>query len=504
MAENLDPWIEDIFSQLNLQARNKLEVLPDNSTTHATGLRVFKVFDTDATLNSDFNNNVKSRPKNASERIYCYLILTVALERGGSFSEDNLAILYKFFNLMRDEGNSAPLIFYLNSGGVRVHHARTIFDSIWGVIRELLMVKRQRVLITVGDRHVLGAAAVFFAQGHFRIAATPETLINLTGPGIIHQFFGQAENYHQYACADHQIALHLLVHEQTTSIHSALGRVAQFLTFVRGETPVFSLEGVFQRGDFSLGEIPTDLLSPCDDRQKAFLRSFANESMEILPSHSGPGQCYLIRRSGRILGLMMNPISHSSNLIDHKMIEKYHECLNLFKALKLPLVIFTDTPGGDPRKKNSDFNILKKTVALVEDLIDYPFGRVGFIAGRCFGGSGMLALPQVHNSWGLYALKGSKIGVMADEIITQMVDKNPKSKAEWIRTQAGHSPDLSDLVKEGTIRKVISLDEVGSILDLFLKAFPLPQLGEPQRRGALRSSLGQQQSPRKEIVSEQT
>lgn len=493
MAENLDSWIEGVFSQLNLQNQIKTEILADNSTGHVPGVRVFKVLDSSTTLSD-----------NANTMIYCYLILTVASERGGSFSEDNLALLYKFFNLMRDEGNSAPLIFYLNSGGVRVHHARTIFDTIWGIIPELLKLKRQRVLITVGDRHVLGAAAVFFAQGHFRIAATPETLINLTGPGIIHQFFGQSENYSQYASADHQIALHLLIHEQTTSVQAAFARIAQLLTFIRGESPVYSLEGVFQRGDFAFGEIPTDLLGSQNEKEQAFLNAFTNKYLEILPFHSGPGQCYLIRRSGRLLGLMMNPISHLSNLIDHKMIEKYQECLNFFRALKLPLVIFTDSPGGDPRRKNSDFNVLKKTVDLVEDLIEYPFGRVGFIAGRCFGGSGMLALPQVHNSWGLYALKGSKIGVMADEIISQMVEKNPKSKAEWIQTQAGHNPDLSDLVKAGTLRKVISLGEVGSILDLFLSAFPLPPLNQFHSSDSFRPTMIGQQTPRKEIVSEQT
>jgi acetyl-CoA carboxylase carboxyltransferase component len=456
MAESFDSWLANILVQLKFQNQTRVEVFQGNSC-RAPGLRVFKILEPTTSF----------KPSTI-----CYLIVTVPSERGGSFSEENLILLYKFFEVIKAEDNFAPLIFLLNSGGVRVYHPRTIFDSIWGIIPELLGLKKRRLLITVGDKHVLGAAAVFFAQGHFRIAGSPETLINLTGPGIIHQFFGQSENYHQYASAEHQMARHLLIHEQTRTVDLALDRVARLLAFTSGDLTVQPPQGVFQRGDFELGEIPIDLLSPQSEKQESFVKGFADGHFEILPSHSGPGQCYLINRKGRTLGMMMNPLNHSSNLINHKMIEKYQECLNLYRALKLPLVIFTDTPGGDPRQKNSDFNILKKTIDLVENLIDYPYGKIGFIAGRCFGGSGMLALPHVHNSWGLYALKGSKIGVMADEIISQMVDKNPKAKSEWARAQAGHSSDLADLVKVGTIRKVISANEIGSILDHFLTAFP--------------------------------
>ena len=166
---------------------------------------------------------------------------------------------------------------------------------------------------------------------------------------------------------------------------------------------------------------------------------------------------------------MMNPLDHAVNSISVKTVEHYLESLKIFRALKLNLISIIDSPGGDPRQSSSYQDIISKTLTLVSALIDYPYQKIGIIAGRCFGGSGVLSLPSVHGSAGLFAFHNAKLGIMSDELINSITAQNLKTNLEWKKTSATHSSNFSDLVDEGVIEKLLSLDELSQFIDDFCR-----------------------------------
>jgi acetyl-CoA carboxylase carboxyltransferase component len=193
-----------------------------------------------------------------------------------------------------------------------------------------------------------------------------------------------------------------------------------------------------------------------------------NIHSEIMPHYSGSGACFICQKNGLYFGLLINPLDHPVNSISVATIEKYTDALIIFKALKLPLLNVTDSPGGDPRRKNSDQNIIQKSLQLIEAYVDYPYPKVGLIVGRCFGGSGLFSLPSVHGSLGLYAIEKSKMGAVSDNIIDQLVQGNIANTEEWQATKLSHKADLSDLVETNNLVKIIKWDQLSEFTDHLL------------------------------------
>ncbi|MCB0368076.1 MAG: hypothetical protein KDD45_01225 [Bdellovibrionales bacterium] len=393
-----------------------------------------------------------------------YLCLTNPKIRGGTFSIENLNYLHAFLDYLETENDRTPFLFILSSAGVRLTQKRVMFNSIWSVLPRLFLLKKQRPYFTLAHNICLGAAALFFGQGHFRIASTSETLINLTGPGVINTFFGEEKNFSRYASASHQFERHLLVQEYSANIDVALKRISQLLR-VR-----YHKNFVDHSSQLSKSTVNSDCLSALfnsKSRMEDFFKKASEAYAEILPNYSGSGKSFLVRLNSVNYALLINPLDHPSNVLTVNTVEKYIESIKIFKALQLPLVVITDTPGGDPRQHHSDSNIIMKSLDLIESLCDYPFKKVGIIAGRCYGGSGLFALPIVHGSEGLFAIKNSRMGAISDEFIEKLALANPSHYAQWKESQASHKSDLSDMLKSGNLSGIIEWEDIG----LFLKDF---------------------------------
>ena len=387
--------------------------------------------------------------------------------KAGTFSYTNLTYLTAFLDLVNQSPADYPLVFLFHSGGVRITQSRRLFNLVWGILPKLFFLNKKRIFISLAHEKCLGAAALFFGQAHFRIASSSATLINLTGPGVIKRFYGNAENFSVYASARHQNERNFLVHEITDGLSISLARINQIIEYSSGTLNDWSEPVRLSDSEVSGDGITEALLR--DSRQKLVLKQVCDHFLEILPTMSAAGRTFLCSKNGKKFAVMMNPLDHAVNSISVKTVEHFLEALIIFKALKLNLISIVDSPGGDPRQSNSDQNIICKTLTLVEALIDYPFKKIGLIAGRCYGGSGVLSLPTVHQSAGLYALTQSKLGVMSDEVINSITSQNLKTNAEWKKTAITHTSDFSDLIDEGVIKKVIPLEELSYFIDDFCK-----------------------------------
>ena len=352
-----------------------------------------------------------------------FCVITDPRLKAGTFSNRSLDYFHRFLDYVEHQPGNSPFVLALNSAGVRLTQTRDMFNRIWGVVPRLFQLRKQRLFLSVADQQCLGASALFFAQAHYRIVAGKKTILNLTGPGVINYFFGEDRGFFQYSSAQYQFERHLLVQEYTNDFPQLLRRLQQILNYYQGS-------------------------------------DVSDVNFEIFPGYSESGLSYLCRKDGFNFGLLINPLGHPVNAISVSTIEKYIEALILYKALRIPILVVTDSPGGDPREKSSNRNVIMKSLQLIECLVDYPFAKIGLVAGRCFGGSGLFALPHVHFSDGLYALVGSKFGAISDEFIERIAKNSP----EWQTTKNIHKPDLSDLTSTNNIKRIISWEEIPGLV----------------------------------------
>ena len=375
---------------------------------------------------------------------------------GGSFSKRNSLRVCQFINLMKEM--NLPIVFSLNSLGVRFVEGRTVFDNAFSVINYLHQFRKENLLITVGLGKVLGVAALIFAQGHYRIALEEETKINLTGPEVHKKFFGQIDTpFDQFTNSTHQHAVNTLIHEIQPTQEKAYQTARNLIDFAHSERPE-----TFAYYNFSNEtETGAEVLRT---RQIEVLRELENEigdsTIELFPKKGVVARIYIGNIDGHKVGYIINPPLNPNNMLTVNAVDKSLAALELFKVLGIPVVNIMDSPGGDPRKIESDKDAIMKMINLTHAMIDYPHPKMGIILGRCYGGAAMFNFPRIFGGIKTFAVEGAKVGVIHKEIIDELVSNSSRIKEMWDIVSVTETSDLKDLIESGTIDSVIQFNEI--------------------------------------------
>jgi acetyl-CoA carboxylase carboxyltransferase component len=385
---------------------------------------------------------------------------------GGSFGAEVSKRTSSFLDIAREAG--LPVIFLLNTLGVRFLEGRTVFQETFSIIPHLDRFAEKNLLITISMGRTLGLGALLFGMGQYRIAVREKSQINLTGPEVINLFFGKGFDFKSVAAAETHFEQNTLVHELVDDLSLALRRAQDLVSTLSNKIPVSPVcsKNVSQS---ETGEhIDAGLLSDSDVKLRSIMDQFNGGYLEIFNSLSPIVRTYIAVHDRQLVGVWANPPGHIGNVINTRALQKCSAALDLFKAMKIPVVSFVDTAGADPRNLDRDKDLLTEFIAGARKIIQYPFAKMGFAVGRCFGGATVLSFPRIFGGYPSYAVEGSRIGVMHDDIITQLLSGSPRLLDQWEKTQATQTPDLNDLVEAGLIESKIAQEEIGDKLSRFL------------------------------------
>ena len=375
---------------------------------------------------------------------------------GGSFSKRNSLRVSQFIDLANEM--NLPIVFSLNSLGVRFVEGRTVFDNAFSVINHLYNFRKNNLLITVGLGKVLGVAALLFAQGHYRIALDEETKVNLTGPEVHKKFFGQIDTpFDKFTNSTHQFSVNTLIHELLPTQEKAYQRAKNIIAFTHAQSKetfsCFNYSNETETGGEILRTRPLEVLRELE-------KEMGDSTIELFPNKGVVAKIYVGNIDGKNVGYIINPPLNPNNMLTVNAIDKSLAALELFKVLKIPVVNIMDSPGGDPRKVESDKDAIVKMINLTHAMIDYPYPKMGIIFGRCYGGAAMFNFPRIFGGIKIFAVEGSKIGVIHKEIIDELVSNSSRIKEIWDTVSATETADLKDLIECGTIDSVIQFNEI--------------------------------------------
>jgi len=357
-----------------------------------------------------------------------------------------------FLRHLRNAGEDpTPLIYFVNSAGLSLMEGRQLFSDAFALWPELLEYAAQNPFFTCALGKCLGLAPILFGLGHYRVAVGGKTQLNLAGPEVIRLFFGEGADFAGNAAAERFHDRNDFIHELVPSVDAAFARFRELL----GAEPATAAGG--------FPGLPA--------RTRALLDAFLDAPpRELVPGWSDRVRLFLGTRKGTPLGLFVNPPERSNNMITVRTLDKYGAGLDLFGAMRLPIVSFLDSPGIDPRFDQSDANNFRKMLRVGEKIIRYPHGSMGVVTQRCFGGSATLAFPKVFGGTRAVAIRGSRIGTMHESIITRQLQGSPRLLAQWKAIEASQGPELEDLLAEGSLDAVIELADLPAEIDRFLAA----------------------------------
>lgn len=367
----------------------------------------------------------------------------------GSYTHTNTRRFSAFLRQLRletDEG--PPLLYVVSSAGVSLMQGRTLFSDAFGLVPELLAYAQERLVVTCALGKCLGLATLLFGLGHYRMAVAGRTHINLTGPEILKLFFGDGSDFARRASAEASVERNDLVHELVPSVGVAFERWKELLA-------------PHPRPQAAAAEAPS--------ATGALLGSFLDgPPQELVPGWCSSLGLFLGTRRGRPLGIFINPPRRPANLVTVRTLEKYAAGLDLFGAMRIPIVSFLDSPGVDPRFDQGDANNIRRMLWVGEKIIRYPHRSMGVIVGRCFGGASTLGIPKVFGGCRMVALRGSSIGVMHAGIIDQVLRQSPRLREQYRRSAAGQGPGFEDLLASGMLDAVIDPGQLPGEIDRLL------------------------------------
>lgn len=398
------------------------------------------------------------------------IIYTDFRVNGGSFGSENSQRAIHFIREMQQR--NIPLVFLMNSLGARFIDGRTVFDGAFGIIPELLAFKKQNLLITASIGKTLGVSALYFSQGHYRIALREDSLLNLTGPEVHKKFFGNTnEIFEQFSSANHLQQKTTLIHELCDSTTEILIACKNILS-LQQNTQTSSMNSTADMS-FELEQGGLALCNRYDEKLTDLLTKLADSTYEIFTQGSRVVRTFVgTLNNGQKVGILLNNPGHPNNMLTVTSIDRCLAAMDLFKALKLPVISVLDCPGGDPRKKESDADAIMKMIQLAHVMIEYPFKKMGIIYGRCYGGSSMFAFPKIFGGEKNIAIKGSDLGVMHRSIILELLADSKRLLQNFLKRAEQETADLADLIACGTIDQVVDKEDVREEVLKFLELSP--------------------------------
>lgn len=369
-----------------------------------------------------------------------------------SFGRANSRRLRTFLQELDALGDaSTPVLYFVNSAGLSLMEGRAVFADAFALWPALLAYAERHLLLTCALGRCLGLAPLLYGLGHYRLAVADRTHLNLTGPEVIARFFGTRVDFDRDAAAERFVETTTLVHDLVPSVAEACRRFRSILEPEAGAKPA-SIDACGPRTSALLGII------------------YDAPPLEVIRGWCGRLRVFIGTRHGTPLGVFVNPVERSDNMITVRTLDKYAAGLDLCRALRVPIVSLLDSPGIDPRFDQSAANNIQRILAVGERIIRYPWGSMGVVVGRAFGGASTLGFPKVFGGTRMVALRGCNIGTMHPDIVTELLKGAPRLLEQWEQVVRRQGPGCEDLLANGTIDAVVDLADLPSEIDRFLGA----------------------------------
>lgn len=330
---------------------------------------------------------------------------------GGSLGEVHADTIVRLLRMAGDAG--APVVGFVRSGGARLQEGHAALAGYGRIFRASVELSRKVPQISVVSGVSAGGGAYSPALTDF-VVMTEEARMFLTGPKVVLEAMGEEismEDLGGPRVHGRNGVCHLVAADADAAIEATrhlLGLLPQAI----GDPPEI-VAAVDPDGRDPGLTVPDEQRKVYDVRDVA--RSILDEGslLELSPRWAPNMVTAIARLEGRSVGLIANQPRAMGGVIDAAASEKAALFVASCDRFGLPLVVFVDTPGFLPGKRQEELGVIRHGASLLRAFAGASTPKVTLVLRKAFGGAAITMNSKDLGADVVFSWPGAQIGIMA-------------------------------------------------------------------------------------------
>jgi acetyl-CoA carboxylase carboxyltransferase component len=341
--------------------------------------------------------------------VFCYSQDPTFL--GGSLGEVHAETIVRLLRMAGDAG--APVVGFVRSGGARLQEGHAALAGYGRIFRASVELSRKVPQISVVSGVSAGGGAYSPALTDF-VVMTEEARMFLTGPKVVLEAMGEdisMEDLGGPRVHGRNGVCHLVAADADAAIE-ATRHLLGLLPRAIGDPPEV-VAAVDPDGRDPGLTVPDEQRKVYDVRDVAASILDAGSFLELSPRWAPNMVTGIARLEGRSVGLVANQPRAMGGVIDAAASEKAALFVASCDRFGLPLVVFVDTPGFLPGKRQEEAAVIRHGASLLRAFAGASVPKVTLVLRKAFGGAAITMNSKDLGADVVFSWPGAQIGIMA-------------------------------------------------------------------------------------------
>jgi acetyl-CoA carboxylase carboxyltransferase component len=330
---------------------------------------------------------------------------------GGSLGEVHADTIVRTMKMAGDAG--APVVGFVRSGGARLQEGHAALAGYGRIFRASVELSRKVPQISILSGISAGGGAYSPALTDF-VAMTQDSRMFLTGPKVVAEAMGEEismEDLGGPRVHGKNGVAHLVAPDAATAIAQTRHLLALLPQRIGGGPNLHE----------PVGPDGTDpgLIVPDEQRKVYDVRDVAagildqGSFLEISPRWAPNMVTAFARLEGRPVGLVANQPRALGGVIDAAASEKAALFVNHCDRFGIPLLVFVDTPGFLPGKRQEEAGVIRHGASLLRAFAGASVPKVTLVLRKAFGGAAITMNSKDLGADVVFSWPRAQIGIMA-------------------------------------------------------------------------------------------
>jgi acetyl-CoA carboxylase carboxyltransferase component len=341
--------------------------------------------------------------------VFCYAQDPAFL--GGSLGEVHADTIVRTLRMAGDAG--APVVGFVRSGGARLQEGHSALGGYGRIFRATVELSRKVPQISILSGISAGGGAYSPALTDY-VVMTEASRIFLTGPKVVAEALGEEISMEELGGpkVHGKNGVADLIAADTTA---AVAQTRHLLGLLPQKIGAPSHPHLVVEPD---GADPGAVV-PDEQRKVYDVRDVANavldggSLLELSPRWAPNMVTALARLEGRPVGLIANQPRQLGGVIDAPASEKAALFVEDCNRFGLPLVVFVDTPGFMPGRRQEEAAVIRHGAALLRAFGGARVPKVTLVLRKAFGGAAITMNSKDLGADVVFSWPGAQIGIMA-------------------------------------------------------------------------------------------
>jgi acetyl-CoA carboxylase carboxyltransferase component len=330
---------------------------------------------------------------------------------GGSLGEVHADTIVRLLRMAGDAG--APVVGFVRSGGARLQEGHAALAGYGRIFRASVELSRKVPQISVLDGISAGGGAYSPALTDF-VVMTAESRMFLTGPKVVAEAMGEEismEDLGGPKVHGRNGVAHLIADDAAGAVAATRHLLGLLPQAIGGPLPTGEVAG--PDGSDPGATVPAEQRKVYDVRDVARAVLDQGSFLELSPRWAPNMVTGLARLEGRPVGLIANQPRALGGVIDAAASEKAALFVDNCDRFRLPLVVFVDTPGFMPGRRQEEAAVIRHGASLLRAFAGATVPKVTLVLRKAFGGAAITMNSKDLGADVVFSWPDAQIGIMA-------------------------------------------------------------------------------------------